>query len=121
MARKSAAASDKESREAILRELRKHRGSLPADFKFNREEANARIKRARVSRWGNSLAVRLPASMVAALELKPGDEIELTSTGARSLGLARPLTVKERLDALERFRGRAPMDFKFDRIEASKR
>ena len=29
-----------------------------------------------VSRWGNSLAIRLPASVVEALDLKEGDSIE---------------------------------------------
>ena len=30
-----------------------------------------------VSKWGNSLAVRLPSALVAALGLKEGDEIEI--------------------------------------------
>ena len=30
-----------------------------------------------VAKWGNSLAIRLPAAVVAALQLKEGDEIEL--------------------------------------------
>jgi antitoxin MazE len=30
-----------------------------------------------VSKWGNSLAVRLPASVTAALRLKEGDDIEI--------------------------------------------
>lgn len=31
-----------------------------------------------VSRWGNSLGVRIPSDVVRALSLKPGDEIEVT-------------------------------------------
>ena len=31
----------------------------------------------RVSTWGNSLAIRLPASVVEALRLKEGDEVEV--------------------------------------------
>ncbi len=30
-----------------------------------------------VAKWGNSLAVRLPAPLVDALELKEGDDIEI--------------------------------------------
>jgi antitoxin MazE len=30
-----------------------------------------------VSKWGNSLAVRLPAAVVEALDLKEGDQIEI--------------------------------------------
>ena len=34
-----------------------------------------------VSKWGNSLAVRLPASVTAALGLKEGDDIEIQVAG----------------------------------------
>ncbi|HWF06863.1 MAG TPA: AbrB/MazE/SpoVT family DNA-binding domain-containing protein [Bryobacteraceae bacterium] len=34
-----------------------------------------------VSRWGNSLAVRLPPTVVEALGLKEGDEIEISIAG----------------------------------------
>jgi antitoxin MazE len=37
-----------------------------------------------VAKWGNSLAVRLPASVVDALELKEGDEIEIHVAEARA-------------------------------------
>lgn len=33
-----------------------------------------------IAKWGNSLAVRLPASLVQTLHLKEGDEIELKPT-----------------------------------------
>jgi antitoxin MazE len=36
------AVSRKPGREELLKRLRAFRGRLPADFKFNREEANAR-------------------------------------------------------------------------------
>jgi antitoxin MazE len=36
-----------------------------------------------VSKWGNSLAVRLPAEVVDALGLKEGDEIEISIAGQR--------------------------------------
>ena len=35
-----------------------------------------------VAKWGNSLAVRLPAAVVQALELKEGEEIVSGSYGA---------------------------------------
>jgi antitoxin MazE len=37
----------------------------------------------RVSKWGNSLAVRLPDTIVKALKLKSGDEIEIVLRGER--------------------------------------
>ena len=36
-----------------------------------------------VSKWGNSLAIRLPVAVVEALELRDGDDIEVTVAGAR--------------------------------------
>ena len=36
-----------------------------------------------VSKWGNSLAVRLPAAVVDALKLKEGDHIEIDVAGVR--------------------------------------
>jgi len=41
-----------------------------------------------VAKWGNSLAVRLPAAVVEALELKEGDEIEIHGAGKREFGIA---------------------------------
>ena len=38
-----------------------------------------------VAKWGNSLAVRLPQSVVDALNLKDGDRIEIQVMGARTL------------------------------------
>ena len=43
----------------------------------------------KVAKWGDSLAVRLPAPVVQALGLKEGDEIEIHVAGAREFGVAR--------------------------------
>ncbi len=74
-----------------------------------------------VSKWGNSLAIRLPAAVVKALNLEEGDDIEVTITGERSVKVARTPSVGERLRALRRFRGSLPKGFKFDRDEANER
>ena len=74
-----------------------------------------------VSKWGNSLAVRLPSSVVAALNLKEGEQIEIHVAGARSLEVARRPEVKELLARLRRLRGKLPADFRFDRLEANER
>ena len=42
-----------------------------------------------LAKWGNSLAIRLPAAVVEALELKAGGEIEIHVADARELGVAR--------------------------------
>jgi antitoxin MazE len=74
-----------------------------------------------VSKWGNSLAIRLPAVVVEALELKEGDDIDVHVLGPRSFAIDRRLTVAEQLKRLRKFRGRLPADFRFDRDEANER
>jgi antitoxin MazE len=74
-----------------------------------------------VAKWGNSLAVRLPASVVEALELKEGDTIEIHVAGARSFAVAKAPSARELLARLRKFRGRMPATFKFDRMDANER
>ena len=74
-----------------------------------------------VSKWGNSLAVRLPAAVVEALALKEGDEIEIHVADARAFEVRRRPGTRELLARLRKFRGRLPADFKFDRLEAHER
>lgn len=74
-----------------------------------------------VAKWGNSLAVRLPAVVVEALELKEGDEIDIHIADAREFGIARKPGRAELLKRLRVFRGKLPSDFRFDRDEANGR
>ncbi len=74
-----------------------------------------------VSKWGNSLAVRLPAVVVEALDLKEGDQIELHAVGHRVFEIAKAPDARELLARLRKYRGRLPADFKFDRLEANER
>ena len=74
-----------------------------------------------VAKWGNSLAVRLPAAIVDALQLKEGDEVEIHVAGSREFAVKRKPGGKEFLKRLRAFRGRLPADFKFDRDEANAR
>lgn len=75
----------------------------------------------RVAKWGNSLAIRLPAVVVEALELKEGDEIEVRVAGPHTFDLDRD---KKREQAMARIRAagwKLPPDWKFDRDEANAR
>ncbi len=72
-----------------------------------------------VAKWGNSLAVRLPAAVVEALDLKEGDDIEIRVADAREFAITRKPSRDELLARLRAFRGRLPPDFKFDRDEAN--
>jgi antitoxin MazE len=75
----------------------------------------------KVARWGNSLAVRLPSSVAKVLDLKEGDEIELSVVDDRQLGVERKPRKEELLERLRAYRGWLPADFKFDRDEANER
>ncbi|WP_193100563.1 MULTISPECIES: AbrB/MazE/SpoVT family DNA-binding domain-containing protein [unclassified Burkholderia] len=74
-----------------------------------------------VAKWGNSLAVRLPASVVDALELREGDDIEIVVDGPRVFAVSRKPRADELLQRLRKFRGKLPADFKFSRDDANER
>lgn len=74
-----------------------------------------------VSKWGNSLAVRLPAAVVEALDLKEGDDIEIQVADARVFAVSKKAGREALLARLRSFRGRLPADFVFDRDEAGER
>ena len=74
-----------------------------------------------VAKWGNSLAVRLPASLVQALALKEGEEIALHAINSRTFEVSKKAETKELLARLREFRGRLPADFHFDRLAANER
>ena len=74
-----------------------------------------------VARWGNSLAVRLPATVVEALELKEGDQIEILVEGDRTFAVSRDRKKQRAIERLRRLRRALPAGFIFDRDEASAR
>jgi antitoxin MazE len=74
-----------------------------------------------VAKWGNSLAIRLPAVLVEALELREGDDIEIIADNARTFGVRKKPGAAALLKRLRAFRGKLPPDFKFSRDEANAR
>lgn len=72
-----------------------------------------------VAKWGNSLAVRFPASLVNALQLKEGEEVELHLVGERAFEVSKKASSTELLARLRQLRGRLPADFHFDRLDAN--
>jgi antitoxin MazE len=75
----------------------------------------------KVAKWGNSLAIRLPAEVVEVLKLKEGDDVEIDVAGRRRFDIGRKPGAVELLARLRRYRGRLPADFKFDRLEVNER
>jgi antitoxin MazE len=74
-----------------------------------------------VAKWGNSLAIRLPAAVVEALDLKPGDEVDVHVAGERAFGVARDRGRERALERVRAFRKPLPPDWKFDREDANAR
>jgi len=74
-----------------------------------------------VSKWGNSLAVRLPKVVVEALKLKEGDDVEVVIAGKRHLQIARDRSREQALAELRALQRPLPPGFKFDRDEANER
>jgi antitoxin MazE len=74
-----------------------------------------------VSKWGNSLAVRLPAAVVEALRLKEGDEIEIAVTDGGQFRVARDTRRDDALDTLRALGWTLPDGYKFSREDANQR
>jgi antitoxin MazE len=74
-----------------------------------------------VSKWGDSLAVRLPKALVEKMGLRAGDELNIVDVVERTLVVEKE---DRRRAAVENMRARKwtlPEDYKFDRDEANER
>lgn len=75
----------------------------------------------RLAKWGNSLAVRIPAEVVDKLGLEPGENIQFTITGEGSFEVSRD---RRRLAAIEQMRSMSfalPDDYALNREELNER
>jgi antitoxin MazE len=75
----------------------------------------------RVAKWGNSLAVRLPAAVVEALDLTEGDRVEIRVAGRRKFEIVRDRSIQKAIERIRRLRRPLPPGFKFDRLVANER
>jgi antitoxin MazE len=75
-----------------------------------------------VSKWGNSLAVRLPKALVDELGLKEGDELEVIASKKGAIEVeTREQQRRRALERLASLNWTLPPDYKFDRDEANER
>lgn len=74
----------------------------------------------KVAKWGNSLAVHLPADLIRKLDLKEGDRVEIIP-GKGALEIRRQPRAEEVLETLRRFRGRLPAANRLGRDAAHER
>jgi antitoxin MazE len=73
-----------------------------------------------VAKWGNSLAVRLPAELVRELGLREGDQIDLVKDDG-AVKVRRQPRADEVLEGLRRFRGKLPAAQRLSRDDAHER
>jgi antitoxin MazE len=71
-----------------------------------------------VSKWGNSLAIRIPNVVVRTLKLKEGDEVEVTVAGDRELVLKRDGRKEKALETIRQLARPFPAGWRFDREDA---
>ena len=75
----------------------------------------------RVSKWGGSLAVRLPKALVEKMGLIAGDQLNIVDVIERTLVVQRRDRRKAALECLAALNWTLPPDYKFDRDEANER
>lgn len=74
-----------------------------------------------VAKWGNSLAIRIPASVADALDLKEGDDIVVRIGKGNAFEIERDDSRQRALEKIKSFKLKFPSDWKFDRDEANSR
>ena len=74
-----------------------------------------------VSKWGDSLAVRLPKALVEKMGLRAGDELSIVDVVERTLVVEKEERRQAALEELASLNWILPKDYKFDRDEANER
>jgi len=69
------------------------------------------------SKWGNSLAVRIPADVVAKLGISPDEEAQIKVTGEYSFEITRDRRRQEAIEAIRKLAVPLPPGYKFNREE----
>lgn len=74
-----------------------------------------------VAKWGNSLAIRIPADVARELGLKESDEVAIHAAERDALTIDRDRRREEIIDQIREMARPLPPDYKFDREEANAR
>jgi antitoxin MazE len=71
----------------------------------------------KIAKWGNSLAVRIPAEVAEKLKLSAGQEVQLRVTGEHKFQVSRDRKRQQAIAKLRKLRIVLPDDYVFDRDE----
>jgi antitoxin MazE len=74
-----------------------------------------------VSKWGNSLAVRLPKKLVEEMGLAEGDEVDIKALDSQTLALIRHTPDADFIVKLRLLQKPRPAGFHWNRDEANER
>jgi antitoxin MazE len=74
-----------------------------------------------VSKWGDSLAVRLHKALVEKMGLRAGDELSIVDVAERTLVVEKENRRKAAIENMRARKWTLPVDYKFDRDEANER
>jgi antitoxin MazE len=69
------------------------------------------------AKWGNSIAVRIPAEVVLKLGISPNEEAQIKVTGEHSFEVTRDRRRQEALEAIRKLARPLPPGYKFNRDE----
>jgi antitoxin MazE len=77
--------------------------------------------RLKFAKWGNSIAVRIPAEVVAKLGISPNDDADIRVTGEHSFEVTRDRRREDAIEQLRKLQFVLPDDYVFDREELHER
>jgi antitoxin MazE len=73
------------------------------------------------AKWGNSIAVRIPAEVVTKLKLSADEEAKIIVTGENSFEITRDRSRQQAIEKLHELRFVLPDDYVFNREELHER
>jgi antitoxin MazE len=71
----------------------------------------------KLAKWGNSLALRIPAEVVEQLKLSPGDEVEISVANDNQFQVSRDLRRRHAIEQLKKLRVQLPENYAFRRSD----
>lgn len=74
-----------------------------------------------ISKWGNSLGLRLPKEVVDSMQVAAGDRMDIISVDGDTIILRRDDSAARLRQGLRNFRVALPANYRFDRDDANQR
>jgi len=69
------------------------------------------------AKWGNSIAIRVPAEVVTRLGISPDEEAQIKVTGEYSFEVTRDRRREDAIEAIRKLARPLPLGYKFNRDE----